>query len=48
MLKSLVKKVLGDRHAREAKKLQPILDEIDGHYRRLESLSDDEFLGKSD
>ena len=48
MLKSLVKKVLGDRHAREVKKLQPVLDEIDRHYTGLAALSDDELKAKTD
>ncbi len=48
MLKSLVKKVLGDRHAREVKKLQPMLDAIDGHFQKLSGLSDEELQGKTD
>jgi preprotein translocase subunit SecA len=48
MLKSLVKKVIGDRHAREVKKLQPLLDEIDTHYRGLESLGDEELQAKTE
>jgi len=48
MLKSLVKKVLGDRHAREVKKLQPVLDEIDRHFTGFAALSDDELKAKTD
>ncbi|HSG49158.1 MAG TPA: hypothetical protein VLA43_15160, partial [Longimicrobiales bacterium] len=47
MLKSLVKKVLGDRHAREAKKLQPVLEEINRHYEALQGLSDEDLQGKT-
>ncbi|MDT8340455.1 MAG: preprotein translocase subunit SecA [Longimicrobiales bacterium] len=48
MLKSLVKMVLGDRHAREAKKLQPLVDEINRRFQELEALSDDELRAKTD
>jgi preprotein translocase subunit SecA len=48
MLKSLVKKVLGDRHAREVKKLEPLLEEINRHYGLLEALSDEALKGKTE
>ena len=48
MLKSLVKKVLGDRHAREVKKLEPLLEEINRHYGLLETLSDEALKGKTE
>jgi preprotein translocase subunit SecA len=48
MLKTLVKKVLGDRHAREVKRLQPLLDDINQRFEALQSLSDDELRAKTD
>ncbi len=48
MLKTLVKKVLGSRHIREAKKLQPLIDEINQICEGLSSLSDDELRAKTD
>ncbi len=48
MLKTLVKKVLGSRHEREAKKLQPVIDEINRIYEELHALSDDELRAKTD
>ena len=35
MLKSVVKRILGSRHIREAKKLQPLVDEINEHFEDL-------------
>ncbi len=48
MIKTLVKKVFGDRHAREAKKLQPLIDEINEIHDGLSALSEDELRGKTD
>jgi preprotein translocase subunit SecA len=48
MLKTLVKKVLGDRHAREVKRLQPLLDDINQRFEALQSLSDDELRAKTE
>lgn len=48
MLKAAFKAFLGSRHKREAKKLQPIIDEINDLYDGLSSLSDSELLGKTD
>jgi preprotein translocase subunit SecA len=41
MLKTLLTKVFGDRHEREARKLLPLVDEINGIAEDLLSLSDD-------
>ncbi len=48
MFKAAIKKLLGDRHRREAKALQPIVDEINSIYEGLASLSDDELKAKTE
>jgi preprotein translocase subunit SecA len=47
MLKTLVTKVFGSRFDRELKRLQPIMDGIAEHERRLESLSDAEIQAQT-
>ena len=42
MLKRVISAVLGSRHERERKKIQPIVDEINEQWARLKSVSDDE------
>ena len=48
MLKSAFKTFLGSRHKREAKKLQPIIDEINEVCEDLASLNDDQLRAKTD
>ena len=48
MLQAVAKKILGSRHIREAKKLQPMIDEINGHYEEYGSLSEEELKGKTE
>ncbi len=48
MLKTAFKTFLGSRHKREAKKLQPLIDEINEICEGLSSLSDDELRAKTD
>ena len=48
MFKSAIKSLLGSRHKREAKKLQPLVAEINEIYEELQSLSDEELRGKTD
>jgi preprotein translocase subunit SecA len=48
MLKAVAKKILGSRHTREAKKLQPLVDDINDWFQQYESLSEEEFKGKTD
>jgi preprotein translocase subunit SecA len=48
MLKTALKTLLGSPHKREAKKLQPLVDEINQSYEGLSSLSDDELRAKTD
>ncbi len=40
MLKGILSKVFGTRHERERKRIQPIVDEINRHYARLQSVSE--------
>tara|TARA_Y100000588_G_scaffold387883_1_gene486775 strand:- start:5435 stop:8761 length:3327 start_codon:yes stop_codon:yes gene_type:complete len=47
MLKAAVKTFLGSRHKREAKKLQPLIDEINEIYDGLSSLSDEMLSAKT-
>ena len=48
MIKAFARKVFGDRHAREARKLQPLVDEINEIYEGLSGISRDELRGKTD
>ncbi len=48
MLKGIVKKIVGSRHGRELRKLQPIVDDINRHVEALQSLSDEELQGKTE
>jgi len=48
MLKSAIKAFVGSRHKREAKKLQPLVDEINQIYAGLSSLTDEELKAKTD
>jgi preprotein translocase subunit SecA len=46
-MKAVIKKVFGNRHEREAKKLQPLIDEINEIAEELQSLSEEELKGKT-
>ena len=47
MWKALLGKVFGTRHERERRRVQPIVDEINEHYARLQGVSDDELKGRT-
>ena len=47
MLKTALKTFVGSRHKREAKKLQPLVDEINSFYGGLLALSDEELKSKT-
>ncbi|HET7449941.1 MAG TPA: preprotein translocase subunit SecA [Gaiellaceae bacterium] len=47
MLKSVLGKVFGTRHERERRRVQPIIDEINEHYERLQGVSEDELRGQT-
>ena len=47
MLKRVITAVFGTRHERERRKIQPIVDAINEHYARLQSVSEDELRGQT-
>src|SRR4051812_24816153 len=47
MFKRVINAVIGSRHDRERKKIQPIVDEINEHYARLRGVSDEELRGQT-
>jgi preprotein translocase subunit SecA len=48
MIKTLLNKVFGDRHEREARRLSPIVDEINAIVDDLSRLSEDELRGQTE
>ncbi|HEX2723486.1 MAG TPA: hypothetical protein VHM24_11240, partial [Gemmatimonadaceae bacterium] len=48
MLKGMLTGVFGTRHDREKKRVQPIVDQINEEYQRLESVSDDELRSQTE
>ena len=48
MLKRLITSVMGTRHERERKRIQPIVDEVNEHYARLQSVSETELRAQTD
>jgi preprotein translocase subunit SecA len=48
MLKGLISAVIGSRHERERRKIQPIVDEINEHYARLQHVSEEELRGQTE
>ena len=48
MLKEVVKRILGSRHIREAKKLQPLVDRINELFEEYQSLSEEQLKGKTE
>jgi preprotein translocase subunit SecA len=47
MLKGVLNKVFGTRHERERRRIQPIVDEINEHYARLQGVSEEELRGQT-
>ena len=47
-MKTILKKIIGSRFKRELKKMQPILDAIHEHEKRLASLSDDDVKAQAE
>ena len=47
MFKRVINAVIGTRHERERKKIQPIVDEINEQYARLQSVSEEELRGQT-
>src|SRR5882762_9047705 len=48
MLTGLLSGVFGTRHDRERKRVQPIVDEINEHYARLQTISEEELRGQTE
>jgi preprotein translocase subunit SecA len=47
MFKRVINAVIGSRHERDRKKIQPIVDEINEQYARLQGVSDEELRGQT-
>ena len=47
MFKRLLTGIFGSRHDRRRRQLQPIVDEINEHYARLQTVSDAELQGQT-
>jgi preprotein translocase subunit SecA len=47
MLKNVLGKVFGTRHDRERRRIQPIVDDINEHYARLQGVSEEELRGQT-
>ena len=47
-MKGLLKRILGSRHDREVKRLQPVVDEINDWFEKYQSLSEDKLKGKTE
>jgi preprotein translocase subunit SecA len=47
MIKGLINAVIGSRHDRERRKIQPIVDEINKEYERLHDVSEEELRGQT-
>jgi preprotein translocase subunit SecA len=47
MLKTVLGKVFGTRHERERRRIQPIVDEINEHYARLQGVPEDELRAQT-
>src|SRR4051794_31503620 len=48
MIKRVISAVIGTRHERERRRIQPIVDAINGQGERLRALSDDQLRAQTD
>ena len=48
MFKRVISAVIGTRHERERKKIQPIVDEINEHFARLHDISESELRAQTE
>ncbi len=44
---NFIKKIFGDKHAKNLKLLWPVVEEINAHYEKLKDLTDDELIAKT-
>ncbi|MEO7963285.1 MAG: hypothetical protein ABIT38_05175 [Gemmatimonadaceae bacterium] len=47
MIKGILSKVFGTRHERERKRVQPIVDEVNAHYERLQQVPEEELRAQT-
>ena len=47
MLQRVIAGIFGNRHDRERKRVQPIVDAINEHYERLHGISEEELRGQT-
>jgi len=47
-MKNVIEKIFGTKHERDAKKMQPLVTEINEYFEKLKSLSDEELQTKTD
>ncbi|RKX20815.1 MAG: preprotein translocase subunit SecA [Candidatus Zixiibacteriota bacterium] len=47
-MKNLITKIFGTKHERDVKKIQPQIDEINAHFAKLEKLSEEELISKTE
>src|SRR5262245_30493282 len=47
MFNTVLTKVFGSRHDREKRRVQPIIDEVNEHYDRLQSVAEEELRGQT-
>ena len=45
---NIIEKIFGTKHDRDNKKLMPVVDEINEHFEKIKTLSDDELIAKTD
>ncbi len=48
MLGNIIKKMFGTKDERDVKKVQPLVDEINEHFKSYESLTDEQLIAKTD
>ncbi len=44
---NIIKKIFGDKHAKDIKRLQPIVEEINKHFEEYKNLTDEQLRGKT-
>ncbi len=47
-MKNFITKLFGSKHERDAKKMTPLVEEINDHFAKLENLSEEELIGKTE
>ncbi len=47
-MQNIITKIFGTKHERDVKKLRPVVDEINEHYEKLASLTDEQLIAKTE